>query len=73
MRYDLRLLRALRPRNYRYKQEQGQIDAWLALIRDAVRLSPELALEIAECARLIKDNGDTHARGIATIVPSSVA
>ena len=58
-------LRALRPRGYRYKQEQGQIDAWLALIRDAVRLSPELALEIAECARLIKGYGDTHARGVA--------
>jgi len=58
-------LRTLRPYGYRYKQEQGQIDAWLALIRDAVRLSPELALEIAECARLIKGYGDTHARGVA--------
>jgi indolepyruvate ferredoxin oxidoreductase, beta subunit len=58
-------LRALRPYGYRYKQEQGQIDAWLGLIRDAVRLSPELALEITECARLIKGYGDTHARGVA--------
>jgi indolepyruvate ferredoxin oxidoreductase beta subunit len=56
-------LRALRPYGYRYKQEQGQIDAWLGLIRDAVRLSPELALEITECARLIKGYGDTHVRG----------
>ncbi|HET9688230.1 MAG TPA: DUF6537 domain-containing protein, partial [Pseudolabrys sp.] len=58
-------LRLLRPHGYRYKQEQGQIDGWLALIRDAARLSPELALEIAECARLIKGYGDTHARGVA--------
>jgi indolepyruvate ferredoxin oxidoreductase beta subunit len=58
-------LRLLRPYGYRYQQEQAQIDAWLALIRQAVRLSPELALEITECARLIKGYGDTHARGVA--------
>ena len=58
-------LRSLRPYGYRYKQEQQQIDEWLALIRDASRQSAELALEIAECARLIKGYGDTHARGLA--------
>ncbi len=47
-------LRRLRPYGYRYKQEQQQIESWLALIREAARRSPELALEIAECARLIK-------------------
>ena len=34
------------------------------LIADAARLSPGLALEIAECARLIKGYGDTLARGL---------
>jgi indolepyruvate ferredoxin oxidoreductase, beta subunit len=58
-------LRRLRPYGHRYKQEQQQIESWLALIREAARLSPELALEIAECARLIKGYGDTHARGLA--------
>ncbi len=62
-------LRPLRPYGYRYKQEQEQIEGWLALIRDASRQSAELAkeltLEIAECARLIKGYGDTHARGLA--------
>ena len=58
-------LRPLRPYGYRYKQEQGQIEAWLALIREAARLSPGLALEVADCARLIKGYGDTHARGVA--------
>jgi indolepyruvate ferredoxin oxidoreductase, beta subunit len=58
-------LRWLRPYGYRYKQEQQQIESWLALIREAARKSPELALEIAECARLIKGYGDTHARGLA--------
>jgi indolepyruvate ferredoxin oxidoreductase beta subunit len=58
-------LRRLRPYGYRYKQEQHQIENWLALIREAARKSPALALEVAECARLIKGYGDTHARGLA--------
>jgi indolepyruvate ferredoxin oxidoreductase, beta subunit len=58
-------LRWLRPYGYRYKQEQQQIDGWVALIREAAQQSTELALEIAECARLIKGYGDTHARGLA--------
>ena len=56
-------LRMWRPRSYRYGQEQGAIDAWLALIEEAARLSGDLALEVAECARLIKGYGDTWKRG----------
>jgi len=56
-------LRAWRPRSYRYGQEQQAIDAWLVLIEEATRLSGDLALEIAECARLIKGYGDTWKRG----------
>ncbi len=58
-------LRRLRPYGIRYKEEQAQIEAWLALIVAAARRSPEFALEVAECARLIKGYGDTHARGLA--------
>ncbi|HZP70278.1 MAG TPA: indolepyruvate oxidoreductase subunit beta family protein [Pseudolabrys sp.] len=58
-------LRVVRPYGYRFKQEQQQIDDWLRLIRDAARQSAELALEVAECARLIKGYGDTHARGLS--------
>jgi indolepyruvate ferredoxin oxidoreductase beta subunit len=57
-------LRRLRPYGHRYAQEQEQIEAWLKLIAEAAQRSPELALEIAECARLIKGYGDTHARGL---------
>ena len=35
------------------------------MIVAAARRSPAFALEIAECARLIKGYGDTHARGLA--------
>ncbi len=37
----------------------------MRLIAEAAPLSAELAVEIAECARLIKGYGDTHKRGSA--------
>ena len=58
-------LRWLRPYGHRFKQEQQQIESWMALVREGARHSTGLALEIAECARLIKGYGDTHARGLA--------
>jgi indolepyruvate ferredoxin oxidoreductase beta subunit len=58
-------LRRFRPRSYRYSQEQAAIEAWLALIVAAAAKSDALALEIAECARLIKGYGDTLKRGAA--------
>ena len=58
-------LRRFRPRTYRYAQEQAAIEAWLRLIVAASAKSAALALEIAECARLIKGYGDTWKRGAA--------
>jgi indolepyruvate ferredoxin oxidoreductase beta subunit len=58
-------LKPLRRFGYRYPIEQAQIESWLALISDTAKLSPTIALEVAECARLIKGYGDTHARGSA--------
>ena len=58
-------LRCLRPHGHRFKQEQAQIESWLSLIAEAARHSAELALEVVECARLIKGYGDTYARGLA--------
>jgi indolepyruvate ferredoxin oxidoreductase beta subunit len=58
-------LRRLRPQSLRYSQEQAAIEAWLALIAAAAAKSGALALEIAECARLIKGYGDTLKRGAA--------
>jgi indolepyruvate ferredoxin oxidoreductase, beta subunit len=56
-------LRRFRPRTWRFQEEQREIEKWLGLIETAAPLSAELALEIAECARLIKGYGDTHKRG----------
>jgi indolepyruvate ferredoxin oxidoreductase beta subunit len=56
-------LRGWRPKSFRYREEQAAITAWLALIVEAAKLSPALAIEVAECARLIKGYGDTLKRG----------
>ncbi|HLL26557.1 MAG TPA: indolepyruvate oxidoreductase subunit beta family protein [Xanthobacteraceae bacterium] len=58
-------LRAFRPRTHRFIEEQAAIESWLDLIAAAAGISPSLALEVAECARLIKGYGDTHKRGAA--------
>jgi indolepyruvate ferredoxin oxidoreductase beta subunit len=58
-------MRRIRPYGIRYAQEQEQIESWLRLIVEAAHRSTDLASEIAECARLIKGYGDTHARGLA--------
>jgi indolepyruvate ferredoxin oxidoreductase, alpha subunit len=58
-------LRGYRPKTFRYREEQRAIEAWLRMIAQAAALSGDLALEIAECARLIKGYGDTYKRGTA--------
>jgi indolepyruvate ferredoxin oxidoreductase, beta subunit len=58
-------LRPWRRSSSRYQQEQAAIESWLRLVVEAAERSSELALEIVECARLIKGYGDTHKRGTA--------
>jgi indolepyruvate ferredoxin oxidoreductase beta subunit len=61
-------LKPWRPHSFRYQVEQGHIDAWLGRIREAARRDTGLALEIAECATLIKGYSDTHRRGMANFL-----
>jgi indolepyruvate ferredoxin oxidoreductase beta subunit len=56
-------LRPLRRFMHRFVEEQAQIEHWLGAIARAARLSPALAIEVAECARLVKGYGSTHRRG----------
>lgn len=56
-------LKPWRPHSFRYHEEQAAITSWLSLILDSAPTSPALAIEIAECARLIKGYGSTHKRG----------
>jgi indolepyruvate ferredoxin oxidoreductase beta subunit len=61
--WALAKLHRWRPKSWRYAEEQSAIEAWLARVAAAAKLSPDLALEVAECARLIKGYGDTWKRG----------
>ena len=63
--WGLAKLRRFRPKSHRFHEEQIIIEAWLARVVAAARLSGDLALEIVECARLIKGYGDTWKRGAA--------
>jgi indolepyruvate ferredoxin oxidoreductase, beta subunit len=65
---SLAWLRPLRPFSYRYHEEQALIGRWLALVSDAAGRDAALALEVADCARLIKGYGETHRRGKANFL-----
>jgi indolepyruvate ferredoxin oxidoreductase, beta subunit len=65
---SLAWLKPWRPYSYRYGEEQKLIERWLARVHEAAQRSVPLALEVAECARLIKGYGDTHRRGKANFL-----
>lgn len=65
MLYAVAGLRRIRRTTLRFVEEHARIDAWLALVGDTAATDPELAVAIAECQRLVKGYGDTHARGLA--------
>lgn len=58
-------LKRIRRSTLRYAREQQQIEVWLELIGQAAIFKAGFAVEIAECAGLIKGYGETHARGSA--------
>lgn len=61
--YMLAGLRGFRPRMLRFKREQKRIIDWLAQLKDVAQTDPSLALEVAECPRLVKGYGDTYLLG----------
>jgi indolepyruvate ferredoxin oxidoreductase beta subunit len=65
---SLAWLKPWRPHSYRYQEEQKLIERWLARVREAAARSLPVALEITECARLIKGYGETHRRGKANFL-----
>ena len=48
----------------RFAAENAAIEVWLARIAATAASHPELAVEVAQCQRLIKGYSDTHARGV---------
>jgi indolepyruvate ferredoxin oxidoreductase beta subunit len=65
---SLAWLKPWRPMSYRYGEEQRLIERWLGLVADAAERDTALAMQVAECARLIKGYGETHRRGKANFL-----
>jgi indolepyruvate ferredoxin oxidoreductase, beta subunit len=61
--YSVASLRRWRRSTLRFKREHQRIDAWLSTVKELVAVDYDLACELAECPRLIKGYGDTHALG----------
>jgi len=55
-------LRRVRRFSSRWQEEQCAIEEWLSAVVKAACIDLELATEIAECGRLVKGYGATHAR-----------
>ena len=61
--YAVAGLRRFRRKSVRFALEGERIEAWLAEIVRVVAIDPALAVEVAQCQRLVKGYGDTHERG----------
>jgi indolepyruvate ferredoxin oxidoreductase beta subunit len=61
--YLLAGLRRWRRRSLRFKREQQRITNWLSQLQETAAHNYELAMEVAECPRLVKGYGDTHLLG----------
>lgn len=62
--WGLARLRGIRRSTLRYQLENERIEQWLAQIAQAAQHNPALAVEVAQCQRLVKGYSDTHARGL---------
>jgi indolepyruvate ferredoxin oxidoreductase beta subunit len=61
--YFLASLRPLRRGSLRFQREHKRIAEWLTQVLSVAREDRALALEVAECPRLVKGYGDTHLLG----------
>jgi indolepyruvate ferredoxin oxidoreductase, beta subunit len=57
-------LRRIRRSTLRYGIEKQAVESWLDLIQKACQTNHLVAIEISECAGLIKGYGDTHEHGM---------
>lgn len=62
--YALASLKRVRPGSLRYRRETDELLQWLQRVSEAAARNYDLACEIAECQRLVKGYGSTHARGM---------
>lgn len=68
MLYALASMRRLRRQSLRFEREYKFIREWLEQLPSLAAEDYKLAVETAECPRLIKGYGETHARGMQNYV-----
>jgi indolepyruvate ferredoxin oxidoreductase, beta subunit len=61
--YFIASLRPTRRRSLRYRIEDAKITEWLGRIPELAKRNYALAVEVAQCPRLVKGYGETHDRG----------
>jgi len=61
--YLMAEFRGIRRRSLRFQREKEKIHLWLTLLPDVAAEDFALAVEVAECPRLLKGYGDTHVLG----------
>lgn len=59
----LRSLRPLRPMTYRNKHEHDLIERWTSCLSQALKSSPEVAVELVQCPKLLKGYGKVRDHG----------
>ncbi|WP_322032212.1 indolepyruvate oxidoreductase subunit beta family protein [Paraburkholderia sp. J76] len=62
--YAVSRMRRWRRATLRYQIENARIEHWLSQVLQAAQRNPALAIEVAQCQRLVKGYSDTHARGL---------
>jgi indolepyruvate ferredoxin oxidoreductase beta subunit len=62
--YALAGMKRWRRGTLRHADENRRIEDWLGRIAAAAALDPQLAVEVAQCQRLVKGYSDTHERGV---------
>lgn len=66
--YFVSRLKPIRPRSLRFNLEQERIDQWISKINELIEIDYQLALEVIECANVIKGYGSTRHNGWANFV-----
>ncbi|AKJ66998.1 indolepyruvate oxidoreductase [Pandoraea thiooxydans] len=71
--YLVASMRSLRRRSLRHAREMAACERWLASIAELAPQDYALAVEVAQCQRLVKGYGDTHARGMRSFTAIEAA
>jgi indolepyruvate ferredoxin oxidoreductase, beta subunit len=64
MLYAVAAMKRWRRSTLRFQEENELMEQWLRLIETTAAANPQLAIEVAQCQRLVKGYSETHERGL---------